>query len=124
MRLLNNPKKGKSEATVFTLGPGKTNPAWRLCFGFFLLELLLILSNFTVDVDAQSFKKVLILNSYNRGYQWTDNIMRGIDEVLNTKGSQIEVSTEYMDTKRINGPEYWEDLIIYISKSLRKRSLT
>lgn len=42
--------------------------------------------------------KVLILHSYNSGYEWTDGIQKGLYDVLNQK--DIELYVEYMDLIR------------------------
>lgn len=43
-------------------------------------------------------KKVLFVNSYHAGYEWSDGIETGIHSVLDETG--VEVKTVYMDTKR------------------------
>jgi len=48
--------------------------------------------------DFQEPKRVLLLNSYHKGYLWTDEITRGVEEVF--AGKNIELHVEYMDTKR------------------------
>jgi PAS domain S-box-containing protein len=48
------------------------------------------------------------LNSYHKGYIWTDEITRGIEETL--KDPSVELHIEYMDTKRQFDPLY-EDLL-------------
>ncbi len=45
-------------------------------------------------------KTVLVLNSYHKGYPWTDNTVRGIEDVIADLNGPIELWTEYMDTKR------------------------
>ncbi|MFC1835018.1 ABC transporter substrate binding protein [Thermodesulfobacteriota bacterium] len=51
-------------------------------------------------------KEVLYLDSYQEGYLWSDNILRGIRSVL--KGKDIKLYCEHMDTKRIHDPEYFQ----------------
>ncbi len=46
----------------------------------------------------QEPRRVLLLNSYHKGYRWTDEITRGVEEVF--AGKNIELHVEYMDTKR------------------------
>ena len=46
-------------------------------------------------------KKVLIINSYHKGFPWTDNIVSGIESVLKSEINNIELTVEYMDTKSI-----------------------
>ncbi len=50
--------------------------------------------------------RILILNSYHRGYKWTDDISEGIEKVLKESGVPFKLSHEYMDTKRIFNDEY------------------
>jgi PAS domain S-box-containing protein len=53
-------------------------------------------------------KNVLVLNSYNYGYGWTDSIMKGIESAL--KPGAYILNVEYMDTKRIEDDTYFEKL--------------
>jgi len=46
-------------------------------------------------------RHLLILNSYNKGYQWTDNEVRAIEDAFAGDREMI-LHTEYMDTKLIN----------------------
>jgi len=50
-------------------------------------------------------QRVLVLHSYHQGLNWTDNVSKGIQSVLK-KESQVELTFEYMDTKRHSEPEY------------------
>ncbi len=43
---------------------------------------------------------VLILNSYQKGFAWTDEIVRGIEQKFEASPRKIELWVEYMDTKR------------------------
>jgi len=45
---------------------------------------------------------VLILHSYHRGFKGTDNMQRGIMEVIDSAQITVNTFTEYMDTKRYN----------------------
>ncbi|MCG6859859.1 MAG: SpoIIE family protein phosphatase [Chromatiaceae bacterium] len=49
---------------------------------------------------------VLLLNSYNQGYSWTDNEVRAVEEAF---GEDVNVilKIEYMDTKMINSEEHF-----------------
>ena len=54
-------------------------------------------------------KHVLIINSYHRGYFWSDRIMEGVDSVFDSM-KNTEVYYEYLDTKRKNSKEYLASL--------------
>jgi PAS domain S-box-containing protein len=45
-------------------------------------------------------KHVLIINSYHKGYPWTDSTIAGIESVLKGGKDNVELHVEFMDTKR------------------------
>jgi PAS domain S-box-containing protein len=47
-------------------------------------------------------KSVLYLNSYHRGYKWSDDIFDGIRSVLEAGPYKIDLQIEYMDAKKYN----------------------
>lgn len=51
-------------------------------------------------------KQILILNSYNKGLKWTDDIEIGIQKALGKKIEGIEFTYEYMDIKKNSNPKY------------------
>jgi len=69
--------------------------------------------------DEQQRRKVLFVNSYHWGYEWSDGITRSICEVLGAKvNSDGEIDNEkskvflkvvYMDTKRKTSEEYLKE---------------
>jgi PAS domain S-box-containing protein len=44
--------------------------------------------------------RILYINSYNRGYAWSDAIETGLTEQLNASGRTIDISVEYLDSRR------------------------
>ncbi|HUU50530.1 MAG TPA: ABC transporter substrate binding protein, partial [Nitrospinota bacterium] len=55
-------------------------------------------------------KHVLVLNSYHKGYVWSDKIMEGILSVLESEKKNIDIHIEYMDTKRIHDDTHFQNL--------------
>lgn len=55
-------------------------------------------------------RQVLYLNSYHRGYKFSDEITRGLETVLKAPESNIDLYVEYMDTKRVATDAYLEQL--------------
>ncbi|HOR45986.1 MAG TPA: ABC transporter substrate binding protein [Spirochaetota bacterium] len=53
--------------------------------------------------------KILVVNSYHKGYLWSDRIMEGIDSVFASINDSVAYY-EYLDTKRNSSPEYMEYL--------------
>lgn len=95
---------------VQTPRPGLACPAIR---GVITLVLAVItgLAMFCQAAQAQKIRNVLVLHSYHQGLLWTDNISAGIKHVLNAYDGEVEIHFEYLDTKRIPGEEYFEQLI-------------
>ena len=69
--------------------------------------------------EATARQSVLILNSYHRGLQWSDDIVRGIEAAL---PAEVDLTVEYMDTKVYATPEYFRLLgTLYAHKYRRRR---
>jgi PAS domain S-box-containing protein len=66
-----------------------------------LLVLWLLLLASTLHAENQDYNRdrhILLLNSYHKGYPWTDEITRGVEETLMKE--RVNLHIEYMDTKR------------------------
>ena len=72
---------------------------------YFLLFSILF---FNILYASQN-KEVLLIHSYHKGYAWTDDISKAIDKNF-SEHKDIELTTVYMDTKRIDDSSYLEDL--------------
>nr|WP_320120155.1 ABC transporter substrate binding protein [uncultured Marinifilum sp.] len=71
---------------------------------------------------ASNRKKVLVLHSYHQGLRWTDNVNRGIQQVLDSTGNKFEIDYEYLDTKRNPSSDYLNKLIeLYDLKLQREK---
>ncbi len=81
-----------------------------------ILIILILLST----LHASSTKEVLLLHSYNKGLKWTDGISDGVSSVFE-KYPQYEITTEYMDSKKIDTPEYFSALFTLYKKKFFKR---
>lgn len=86
-----------------------------------LLFFLAIISVLVTNVYAKS-KHILVLQSYNKGLVWTDNISKGIEDTLLLQNSHYELTTEYMDTKKINSTEYMDSLYRLFIMKMEKQS--
>lgn len=72
--------------------------------------------------DSSPKKRVLVLNSYHKGLSWTDNIVKGVESVLPPESNHLEISFEYMDTKRNSSELYFTKLYeIYKIKYEKER---
>ena len=52
--------------------------------------------------------RVLLLNSYHSGMDWTDGLTRGVREGLQASGLSVDLTVEYMDTKHVMDEEHLE----------------
>jgi diguanylate cyclase (GGDEF)-like protein len=76
-----------------------------LCFIAIALIVILIAGQVALAERSYVKKNILILNSYHKGYRWTDNILEGISSVLGPNSQSYDVLVEDMDTKRISADE-------------------
>jgi PAS domain S-box-containing protein len=79
-----------------------------------VLTFLAVVLIFATLVSLPTFgqevpqKHLLVLQSYHRGYKWTDDITLGIEAALQGDGKTVSVHYEYMDTKRISDPAHFK----------------
>ncbi|MGE4292417.1 MAG: ATP-binding protein [Desulfovibrio sp.] len=63
------------------------------------------------QAEAKGIKRrVLLLNSYQNGYAWSDDILDGVRKQFTESGLTVDLQIEYMDTKRY-APEAVEDAL-------------
>jgi len=65
-------------------------------------------------------KEVLLLHSYHKGYAWSDAISHTIEKEL-FPYQDIELSTLYMNTKKINSKSYLDKLLQLYKEQFNKR---
>jgi signal transduction histidine kinase len=78
----------------------------------FMKRLALFLMVFVFFLSPSLFahdKKILIINSYHRGFQWSDDVLLGMEEVFYNH-PEITTNILYMDSKRISSEEYYAKL--------------
>jgi len=83
---------------------------------FILINLL-----FFTFLFAQKPKEVLLLHSYHKGYIWTDDISRTIEKRFKNY-ENIELTTVYMDTKKIANSSYLEQLAKLYKQQFENRN--
>jgi len=54
-------------------------------------------------------KNILVINSYHRGFQWSDDVLSGMEKIFYTH-PDIKMNVWYMDSKRISSDEYYAKL--------------
>ncbi|WP_428023029.1 sensor histidine kinase [Arcobacter sp.] len=90
---------------------------YKVCILF--LFLLVFQSNLFSNQKKENIQ-ILIINSYHKDFQWSDELIDGVKKVLNTN-KKIEITTLYMDSKRINSSEYYNSLLRIYKLQLKNR---
>jgi len=67
---------------------------------------LIFLLMFQVHLFGSS---ILILNSYHKGYEWSDHVIEGMEDLF-YKRKDIDVNILYMDSKRVTSKQYYDSL--------------
>ncbi|PLY10808.1 MAG: histidine kinase [Arcobacter sp.] len=84
---------------------------------FLLLYFLIFIALSHADDNN---KEVLLLHSYHKGYKWSDDISKAIEDKF-ASHQNIELTTMYMDTKRILDPIYLNKLANLYKEQLSNR---
>ena len=83
-------------------------------------KILLFSLLFFTFLQAQNTKEVLLLHSYHKGYIWSDDISKTIEKKF-APTKNIELSTVYMDTKRVENPKYISNLAHLYKEQFQER---
>lgn len=70
------------------------------CCGFVCLLLAAAVAVQAHDVHQGQAHRVLVLNSYHKGFEWTDRTVAGLEDTLAGMPAPVELMYEYFDTKR------------------------
>jgi PAS domain S-box-containing protein len=94
----------------------------KLCLVLFLSGVLLTFAILPSPGQAEEKKQLLILNSYHRGFTWTDHQVEGIMGVLARNFPEMEPLVEYMDWKHFPTAENLQRLYqLYLYKYARQK---
>lgn len=85
-----------------------------------LLLSLLFLITFSNATPTKNKSQILIINSYHKGFQWSDELINGVEIALGTTHN-VETTILYMDSKRISSVEYYEKLKDLYKLQLKNR---
>ena len=85
------------------------------------MKKLLFLILLTTFCFANQSKEVLLLHSYHKGYKWSDDISKAIETTFKSH-ENIELTTLYMDTKRVVGPIYFDKLAELYKEQFSQRN--
>ena len=87
----------------------------------YILIVLFLVSLLSGDAYAQKSRpRVLILNSYNPEFVWTAEETEGIRKAIHDAGLDVQMHVEFMDTKRLQTPEYMSGLVTLMQLKYRQ----
>ncbi|WP_375748375.1 HD domain-containing phosphohydrolase [Vibrio sp. HN007] len=70
-------------------------------------------------LQKTSHQNILILHSYDPGYEWTKEFQAGISDAFDSSNKTVKLSIEYMDTKRLVNQEYFQVYDNYLDEKYR-----
>ncbi|XOB62623.1 ABC transporter substrate binding protein [Campylobacterota bacterium DY0563] len=82
------------------------------------MKKLLLFLIFPIFLFANN--SILIINSYHKGYEFSDNIINGIEKTLYSH-TDIDLNILYMDSKRVTSEEYLNSLEKLYKVQLKNR---
>jgi PAS domain S-box-containing protein len=87
-------------------------------------KIILFSLLFLTFLFANKPKEVLLLHSYHKGYIWSDDISKTIEKEFKESidSENIELTTVYMDTKRVADPSYLDQLAKLYKQQFQKRN--
>ncbi len=71
---------------------------------------IILLAIFQSSLFAIDKYNILIIHSYQKGYKWSDDISKAIEDQFK-KNSNIGITTVYMDAKRVENDSYYNKLL-------------
>lgn len=71
------------------------------------------------ELQAASRPHVLMLNSYNDGYEWSDGEMHGLRETLTRRLPHMELLIEHLDTKKFPAKKHFPELADLLAAKYR-----
>ena len=87
---------------------------------YFWLRCCFFLSLLVLE-GAASSRHILLLQSYNKGLVWSDDISKGVEEVF-APYKNYELTTEYMDTKKNEDAVYLKELYELFEAKLKNQT--
>ncbi len=87
-----------------------------------LLAFLALSVNTVAYANSPERINVFYLNSYHVGYPWSDNMTRGIREVLNNSGRTIQLQIEFLNSKKYYDKVIKQNLYQHFAYKFRNKT--
>ncbi|MBF0369896.1 MAG: PAS domain S-box protein [Magnetococcales bacterium] len=77
-----------------------------------LLSLLTLLAAYPLEASPPPAKRhILLLNSYHATMPWVRNVVQAVEDAIEPRQGQLNLHTEYMDTKQVPYDETYQGLL-------------
>lgn len=83
--------------------------------------MYLIVTSVCYAVVGEDERTILVLNSYHKGYEWSDQIVSGIESTLLLTFPKADIHVEYMDTKRNSTPWYIDKISTFFQEKFKNQ---
>lgn len=90
---------------------------YRILIIFVILQIMIFVKSFYVQAEEE--KRILILNSYNLGVQWTNNINKGLNSILKNN-EELDIRYEFLDTRNFKKDIYLQMLYEVYKEKYKK----
>lgn len=85
-------------------------------YRYFVFLLLLSLPSVSWSEDSAKQSNVLVIHSYHKGFSWTDELQKGLDETLSPKS--VNLTIRYLDSQNIRSSNYEKKLYLLYKEVL------
>jgi signal transduction histidine kinase len=100
----------------------RSSGALRLVVSGVLVAAWVVCSPPPAGADPPATRHALFLNSYEPGYNWADDVMHGVRDVIATESYPVELWIEHLDSRRFGGAEYEANFEQYLRFKYRTRT--
>jgi len=113
--LNSSPQEGKNAKEhgqdYVASGPADNRTQYlKRCLTCLILFIYLSFSPWAIS-QAVPASRILVLNSYHKGFPWVDNIVSGIESVLDREKIGADLVIEYMDSKAVKYDETYKTML-------------
>ena len=93
-------------------GPADNHSLYlKQCMTYLILFICLSFLPCVSSQAAAPASRILVLNSYHKGFPWVDNIVKGIESVLDREKIGADLVIEYMDSKAIKYDTTYKEML-------------
>lgn len=92
-----------------------------------VLQWLGLLAPLSITAEAESLdanRNILLLNSYNQKMSWVEDVVQGVEDILNPEQNNLTLHIENMDSKVFFSADYFESFRNYLQVKYQNTSFS